>query len=453
MKSTFPAAARRPPRLWLAVYRLALLLARPLVLLRLRLRARREPEYGRRVAERFGEVPEGIPRGVIWFHTVSAGETIAAAPLISALVELFPDLPFLVTTMTPTGSAQVTARLGGRVHHCYAPYDFPDAVRRFYDRVEPRMLVLMETELWPTLLGVANDRGIPAMLVNARLSERSARGYARVGGLIRSMVEQLSLIACQYPAHASRFIALGAAPERVQVLGSVKFDAELPADHQARCSRLNDRFGLAGRAVWIAGSTHEGEEAIVLRAHAHLLERFPDAVLILVPRHPARADAVAELIAQAGRTLLRTGESATTLPAAIPGDAAANRAPVEVVLGDRMGELLYLYGLADVAFIGGSLVPVGGHNPIEAAVWGRPLLMGPHRFNFTDVADAFAQENCLSTVTDAQTLGDAVARYFTDPQSCRSDGLRALGVVQRNRGTTDRLLTLLRNWIRQVCIS
>ena len=365
-------------------------------------------------------------------------------------MEVFPDLPFLVTTMTPTGSAQVTARLGERVHHCYAPYDFPDAVQRFYDRVEPRMLVLMETELWPTLLSVAASSGVPALLVNARLSERSARGYAQVGGLTRSMLGHLSLIACQYPAHASRFLALGAAEDRVQVMGSVKFDVALPADHAARRRVLNERWRLTGRPVWIAGSTHEEEEAAALAAHAFLLQRFPDAVLILVPRHPARADSVADLIIREGRRFLRTSEGAATSSQDLLEESAPARDSAEVILGDQMGELLSLYGLADVAFIGGSLVPVGGHNPIEAAAWGRPLLMGPHRFNFTDVAQAFSEEACLGIVTDAQTLSESVGRYFSDPQSCRQDGLRALAVVQRNRGTTDRLQTLLRGWIRQV---
>ena len=202
---------------WRAVYRLLLLAARPWVVVRLWLRGRTEPEYRARIAERFAELPAGLPQQPVWFHTVSAGETIAAAPLIRALNGMFPDVPFLVTTMTPTGSAQVARLLGDRVAHCYAPYDFPGTVRRFYDAVQPRLLVLMETELWPNVLREASRRGVPALLVNGRLSERSAAGYRRLGALTRDMLGSLRFIACQYPLHAERFLSLGARPERLGV--------------------------------------------------------------------------------------------------------------------------------------------------------------------------------------------------------------------------------------------
>ena len=425
---------------WRALYRLVLLLAWPFVHLRLRLRARREPEYGIRIAERFGRVPDDIPRGVIWFHTVSAGETIAAAPLIAALADEFTGVPFLVTTMTPTGSAQVQQRLGGRVSHCYAPYDFPHAVGRFYERVEPRLLVLMETELWPTLLAGARDREIPALLVNARLSERSARGYARIGGLSRPMLAGLCRIACQYPDHAARFRSLGADPARIDVLGNVKFDVTLPADHASRVSEMRVSWNLQDRPVWIAASTHEGEESLALEAHGLLCRQFPDALLILVPRHPSRAAAVARQVDAAGMAYRRTS---------LDLDTGADGDRVAVVLGDRMGELLYLYGLADVALLGGSLVPVGGHNPIEAAVCGIPLLMGPQRFNFADVATAFEEADCLRTVTDVVSLAGALAACFADPERCHRNGARARQVVAQNAGATERLRVLLREQIRQ----
>ena len=420
---------------WRLLYGCLLLLARPLVRLRLAYRARRDPGYGERIQERFALLPEGLPRGGVWFHTVSAGETIAAAPIILALTERLPDVPVLVTTMTPTGSAQVVRLLDDRVAHCYAPYDFPTVVSRFFDHTNPRLLVLMETELWPNMLREAGRRNVPALLVNARLSERSAAGYARIGALTRNMLESLRFIACQYADHAERFLALGAPADRVGALGSVKFDVRLPDDHGQRVQTLRRSWGLEDRGVWIAGSTHPGEEEIVLAAHQRLKARFPELLLILVPRHPERRGEVGTLIDQAGFSQAWMSEV----------DAPTGR---DVVLGDTMGELLYLYGLADVAFLGGSLVSVGGHNPIEAAICRIPLLMGPETFNFPDVVAAFGEAGCLHLIADADTLAERVADYLADDASRRAAGETAAEVVSRNRGATDRLLELLSAEIR-----
>ncbi len=416
--------------MWSILYRLVLLLAWPGVYLRLRWRARVEPEYGRRVAERFGRVPAEVPPGCVWFHTVSAGETIAAAPLIAKLARQFAPLPFLVTTMTPTGSAEVIRRLGDQVHHCYLPYDFPWAVRRFYQRVQPRLLVLMETELWPNLLREGEARGVPALLVNARLSERSARGYRRLGVLTRDMLRRLRYIACQYPDHARRFVELGAPEARVLVHGSVKFDIALPADHGRRLVALRRAWALR-MPVWIAGSTHPGEEEAVLQAHARLRNRYPDARLILVPRHPARADEVEALCRDRGFTVARQSR-----PSAADGDAA-------VIVGDVMGELQYLYGLAEVAFVGGSLSEIGGHNPIEPAACGIPVLMGPRVFNFEDVVKAFREAGCLRIVADAGALTEALEDWLVNPEKRRALGARAREVVTANAGAEARLHGLL----------
>jgi 3-deoxy-D-manno-octulosonic-acid transferase len=423
---------------WRTAYQLLLVLAWPWVRLRLRWRARREPEYGARIGERFGRVPAEVPAGCVWFHTVSAGETIAAAPLVAALAAAFPDQPVLVTTMTPTGSAQVRARLGDRVHHCYAPYDFPWAVRRFYDRVRPRLLVLMETELWPNLIGAAAAGGVPVMLVNARLSARSARGYQHLGSLARDMLGRLRWIACQYPDHARRFVDLGAAPERVLTYGNVKFDLALPCDHAERVRALRDHLGMTGPPVWIAGSTHVGEEARALAAHRRVLEQHPAARLILVPRHPARADSVAALCREAGFSVARRSAPG-------PADAGA-----DILLGDTMGELLYLYGLADVAFVGGSFADVGGHNPIEPALCGRPVLMGPVTRNFDDVVAAFLDAGCLRIVADGAELGHAVRLWLADPTERAALGARARQVVADNAGASERLRRLLTREIQTV---
>ena len=425
------------------LYQVLLWLSLTPVLVRLEWRARRESEYGERVGERMGRVPESVPPGCIWFHAVSAGETIAAAPLIAKLESEFSgngDVPFLVTAMTPTGSAQVTGRLGGTVHHCYAPYDFRFAVRSFFNKVRPRLLVLVETELWPNLIDEAHRRGVPVLLVNARLSERSARGYRFVRGLTRRMLGQVGFVACQYGEHLERFQALGLRNEQGAAFGSIKFDATLPEDHADRVMRLRQVLGLRQAPVWVAGSTHPGEDELVLEAHALVRGRYPESRLLLVPRHPVRGEDVYLLAQHLGFTVRRVESKASYLP-------ADPRKPAQVIVCDIMGQLQYLYGLSDVAFLGGSLVPVGGHNPIEAALCGQPLVMGPHTWNFDEVVAAFADADCLTRVESASQLAGAVIAAFENDEVRTAAGTRALQVVEQNRGATGRLLALLRSRI------
>ncbi len=409
---------------WRALYATLLVLAYPFVVLLLIWRGARNPDYrgGRR--ERLGWAYAEVPRDVVWVHAVSAGEVIAAAPLIRRLMTLLPEIRVLVTTMTPTGANQVRRLLGNRVSHCYAPYDFPWALRRFMKRVRPQLLVLMETELWPNMVRMSVARGIPVTLINARLSERSARGYRRIAGLTRSMLAQLTWIAAQYPEHAERFLELGAPPAIVDVVGNVKFDVEMPGDFRERVAALKSRWQTSGRPVWVAASTHDGEDEIVLDAHRALLEKSPDALLILVPRHPQRFDSVAHLASDDLVTRRMT-------------DAAGSRA--QVILGDTMGQLIYLYGVAQIAFIGGSLVKHGGHNPIEAAATGLPLIMGPHDFNFTSVVAAFETAGCLHRVADAASLAAVLGELFEDPERRAAEVARAKQVVMNNSGATDRI--------------
>jgi 3-deoxy-D-manno-octulosonic-acid transferase len=384
------------------------------------------------MAERFGAVPDEVATGSVWFHTVSAGETIAAAPLILELRALFPELPFLVTTMTPTGSAQVREKLGDDVAHMYAPYDFPDVVRKFFDRVQPRAIILMETELWPNWIATARARNVPTMLVNARLSEKSARGYARLSALVGEMLQNLTLIACQSRAHRDRFIGLGAQAQSVIVAGSVKYDQQLPTDFEQRVAKLRARAGMSvNDRVWIAASTHPGEDEIVIRAHESLCRRFPNTKLVLVPRHPVRTKAVIELLSKAGFKSVRQS-------------ALANESQMaQVLVGDVMGSLQYLYGLAEVAFVGGSFVDVGGHNPIEPALCDLPIVTGPHQFNFTDIMEALSQAGGLTSVTDDQQLAQAVGDWFADPDARLQAGQAAARVVAANRGARDRVRDLV----------
>ena len=412
------------------IYNLLLLLALPFVWLRLFARARSEPAYSERRAERWGRVPASVGRDVVWFHTVSAGETIGAAPMIRALKARLPDQRFLVTTTTPAGSEQVIERLADIVDHCYAPYDYPWAVTRFLRRVEPRALVLMETELWPNIIRGAKRRGAVTSLVNARLSERSARRYAHVSGLTRAMLRDVDHLFCQYPETARRFEALGADNAKLEVTGSIKFDLDIPPDLDSEVARLR-REWVPDRPAWIAGSTHPGEEEVVLSAHAELLRRFPNLLLVLVPRHPRRVDEVAALCDRRGLSSVRLSDN-----------GPSGEKETRVLIVDVMGQLLYWYGVAQVAFLGGSLVPVGGHNPIEAAVHGAPMLMARYRFNFAEITQQFAEAGCLASV-DGDSLAGAVADLLADPERRRAQGRAAREVIEANRGGSDKLLARL----------
>lgn len=417
------------------MYRLVLWIALPAVWLRLWWRARNEPAYGVRRRERFGYVPTGVRSGCVWFHTVSAGETIAAAPTIETIAR-GQALPVLVTTMTPSGSEQVLERLGAHVDHCYAPYDFRFAVERFFDTVQPRLLVLMETELWPNMIAVARARQIPVLIVNARLSAGSARGYGRLGSLTRTMLGDLTAIVTQTESHAARFIDLGAAREIVSVNGNIKYDARLPDDHQGRVETLRQQLGWQGAPVVIAASTHPGEDAPVIDAFDELLCTHPQLRLILVPRHPVRADDVIELVKDAGMTLVRQSE-----------EPWCESSP-QVLVGDVMGTLQTLYGLADVAFVGGSLVERGGHNPIEPALCGIPVVFGPYHYNFQDIVGDLMQAGGLLQIGSGGELLDAWQALLADPEQCRSAGAAGQAVVAANRGAQARLTDRLRAEIR-----
>ncbi|MBD9501502.1 lipid IV(A) 3-deoxy-D-manno-octulosonic acid transferase [Pseudomonas sp. BGr12] len=419
------------------LYTLLFHLGLPLVALRLFLRSRKAPAYAQRVGERFALGLPALKPGGIWVHAVSVGESIAAAPMIRALMQRHPDLPITVTCMTPTGSERIRALFGDQVQHCYLPYDLPWAAARFLDRAQPVLGVIMETELWPNHIHQCAKRGIPVALANARLSERSARGYARFAGLTRPMLEEMSWIAVQTETEAERFRQLGARPDCVSVTGSIKFDLTIDPELLARASDLRSQWQALQRPVWIAASTHAGEDEIILAAHRQLLEKHPDALLILVPRHPERFNPMFELCSREGlRTLRRsTGEQV--------------KADTQVLLGDTMGELLFLYALADVAFVGGSLVPNGGHNLLEPAALGKPVLSGPHLFNFLEIAAQLREVGALREVADAPSLAVAVAALWDEPASAERMADAGLGVMRANQGALERLLDGLGRLIRK----
>jgi 3-deoxy-D-manno-octulosonic-acid transferase len=402
----------------------------PLVAIRLWLRARKAPAYAKRIGERFSCGMPKLQPGGIWVHAVSVGESIAAAPMIRALLQRYPQLPITVTCMTPTGSERIQALFANepRIQHCYLPYDLPCAAARFLDRVQPKLAVIMETELWPNHIHQCAKRGIPVALANGRLSERSARGYGRFSKLTAPMLAEMSFFAIQTETEAQRFRDLGARPETVEVTGSIKFDLTIDPQQLQRAAELRGQWQALERPVWIAASTHEGEDEVVLDAHRRLLASHPDALLILVPRHPERFNSVFELCQREGFTTVRRSTGANV------------DAQTSVLLGDTMGELLFLYALADSAFVGGSLVANGGHNLLEPAALAKPVISGPHLFNFLDIAAQLREAGALAEVDDAEGLAVEVQRLFELPRDAQRMAEAGLAVMRRNQGALQRLL-------------
>ncbi|MGM0769391.1 MAG: lipid IV(A) 3-deoxy-D-manno-octulosonic acid transferase [Pseudomonadota bacterium] len=409
------------------LYSLFFRVALPFVLLRLWWIGRRNPGAWNRWQERLGYV-ERSAEPVIWVHAVSVGETIAAAPLVKALRRRRPDLPILMTAMTPTGSARARAMFGDEVRYAYSPYDTPGAVRRFAERVRPRALVIMETELWPNMIANTYRHDVPIFLINARLSERSAKGYERVASLVQPLLRSLCWIAAQADEDAGRFLRIGAQPESVSVTGSIKFDVDITEALEAESADVRSTLG-GGRPVWIAASTHEGEDQQILAAHQAVLSAFPDALLVIVPRHPERFDDVAELTEAQGLRLARRSEGRGALAA-----------EVQVYLGDTMGELLMLYGASDIAFVGGSLIERGGHNPLEPAAWGLPVLSGPHIFNFETIYNRLNAGHGLYLTPTSDALAECVKGLLSDPVAARQSGQNALAVVNANRGALEKVV-------------
>lgn len=401
----------------------------PFLFLRLWLRGRKAPAYRLRWKERmaWGYRP-GTLKNSLWVHAVSVGETLAAAPLIERLLADYPDVPLLVTTTTPTGSERVQALFGDRVTHVYCPWELPTALTRFMRAFDPQLVIVLETELWPNLCAAVKRHGAKLMLMNGRLSEKSYRGYGKLPRLIRPMMARFDALAVQTQVEAERYMALGAWPERVYPIGSVKFDMTLDTAVKQAASQLRVSFG--DRPVWIAASTHPGEDAPVLAAHKAVRAQKPDALLILVPRHPERFDGVADQVREAGLSVARRSQQE---PAA---DAA-------VYLADTMGELLMLFGACDVAFVGGSLVPVGGHNLLEPAAWEKPVLTGPHLHNFTAIAQLLDDAGGLSVVDSGEALGDKLQVLMSDSDQCVRQGQAAAAVVEANRGALEKGLELI----------
>ncbi len=409
----------------------------PYAIVKLLWRGFRYRAYWYRWPERFGFIETPPGEEVIWIHAVSVGEVRSCVVLVDALAEQFPDYRILITTMTPTGSAQVRDLFADRVSHAYVPYDVPFAVNRFLNRARPAFAVIAETEFWPNIFRACNQRDIPLLLVNVRVSQASLRGYSLVPRTFRNMLGHADVICAQTRTDAYRLRTLGAPEGRIHVTGNLKFDVEMPAHRLEEAAALRASWGR-DRPVLIAASTHRGEERILLKAFAELRQRFPDLLLVLVPRHPERFEPVARLCERAGYEIALRSETRGSLPNG-----------TDVLVGDTMGELQRLYAASDVAFIGGSLVRKGGQNLLEACAVGVPVLFGPYTFHFEEISVMALERGAGRQVHNAADIAEAVTALLENPPARQATGAAGRRLVADNRGALARTMKLMTETLKE----
>ncbi|CAM4465545.1 MAG: 3-deoxy-D-manno-octulosonic acid transferase [Legionellaceae bacterium] len=401
----------------------------PFILLRLLWRGYKSPAYLKRWLERFGFIPYFLgEKGCIWIHAVSLGETLAAIPLIKALKQQYPSQNILVTTTTPTGSKQIKDVFKEEIFHVYLPYDLPGALTRFLKKVKPTLLILIELEIWPNIIHQCKKNHIPVLIINGRLSEKTAKRYGYIKIFITETFQGVTHVAVQTSIERDRFIKLGLAPQKITITGNIKFDLEIPIDLPEKSISLKKAWGI-NRPVWIAASTHEKEEQIILNAFATVKKHFPTLLLLLVPRHPERFDFVANLC----KTYNLIRHSEKKLPTQ----------DTDIYLGDTIGELLLFYKASDLAFVGGSLIPIGGHNVLEPAAIGIPCLTGPYTFNFLEINHKLKTANALFTVKNTQELTEQVLYLLRQPEKSKASGQRGQKFVEANKGSLQKQLNLI----------
>ena len=413
-----------------SLYSLLLYLLMPLVLLYLFFRGLRSRDYLSRWSERFGRFEAPKQKGGIWIHAVSMGEVNAATPLIQALTAKYPEKPLCVTTFTPTGSARVGELFEDEAFHVFSPLDLPGSVARFYDRIQPELAIIMETEIWPNLLHEAAARNIPCLIANARISDHSLDQYRRFRRLTAAALEQVSQIAAQSKTDAERLVSIGAPKDRVTVTGNLKFDFELPEGLHEEGLAIRKNWGV-NRLVLVGGSTHEKDEAVLIEAFDHVLADIPEALLVLVPRHPERFERSIQSAQAAGLQVARFSKDKDCPPG------------TQCFVVDAMGELLRYYAACDVAFVGGSFEPVGGHNPLEPAALARPLLVGPHMFNSAEITAQLLKSGAALQLDDEKDLKDTLLRLFNDPALRDRMGQAGYQQVLGGQGAVDRTLELV----------
>lgn len=415
----------------LFLYRLLIYFLLPFLAVRFVLKGIRNPDYFNRIGERFGFTAIQPPKGGFWIHAVSVGEVNAALPLIYQLNNKWPGLSIVITTMTTTGSDRVRKVLGENVYHCYLPYDYPGAVKRFIERIQPQLGMVMETEIWPNLITQCHTKNIPLVYTNVRLSQRSWRGYNRFRRLFSAVLPKVSQFAVQSEADAKRLIQLGAPEQHVNVTGSIKFDISLPPSLGEAGESIRRQLGW-NRPVFLAASTHDGEEAAAIEAFAEIRTQLPETLLILVPRHPERFSQVIRLCEKSGlNTRIRSNMMGTSFD------------NVDALVVDTMGELTMFVAAADVTFMGGSLVPVGGHNLLEVASLKKPVIFGPHMFNFAEISELFLQQGAGIQVQHTSELAEVVIRLLDDAAMRDRFGNEGVKLMEQNRGALDRVINLI----------
>lgn len=415
-----------------SLYSLAFSLMLPAVFIKLWRKGKTQPAYRERWKERLGliDYPK-LNQRPIWIHTVSVGEFLAARPVIQHLLDNH-NVPIVVTTMTPTGSEQVVKAFGDQVYHCYLPYDLPYLLSPFFNTLKPKAVIIMETELWPNLINGCHKRGIPSYVINARLSEKSAKGYRKFAQLSREMLQKITHIAVQNGQDAQRFIDLGLAESAMSITGSIKFDLDIAPELQEKAKQLKEQLSQQNsRQIFIAASTHPGEDEIILEAFSIIRKTIKDCLLVLAPRHPNRAQDIQALCQQSGFNNIFRSENITP-------DSST-----DVLIGDTLGELLLFFGAADLAFVGGSFVDNGGHNYIEPAAWGLPVLSGPSTFNFAEITNLLLAAGGMAITANAEKLAEETIQLLTDKQLRNKMGAAAKAVAEENRGALKRLLTYL----------
>ncbi len=418
------------------IYSFILYLFFPVVVLRLFWLGFRNPDYRHRWRERFG-FPDKITSHdkVIWLHAVSVGEVQASRPLVNGLLDEYPDYKILITTMTPTGADSVKQYFGESVKHLYLPYDLPVSVKHFISVIDPSILIVMETELWPNLFHYCQVKNIPVIVVNARMSEKSAKGYRRFPSFTRSTLENISLVIAQGKKDAERMIALGADEDKVIVTGNLKFDIHLPHSVTEQAQALR-RYLSVNRPVWIAASTHEGEEKIILDAFDKVLQKHSQCLLVIVPRHPERSAVVRELCVKRNLEVLSKSDNKEC------------DEDVKIFILDTLGELPMYYAAADVAFVGGSLTETGGHNMLEPACLGLPVIMGPHIFNFQEISQLLLDEGAAWKVANMDELSARVSSLLGDANLRHSTGERGRSIVLKNRGNVEKIMELISDFFK-----
>lgn len=413
------------------IYSVLLTLLSPFFLYNLYKKKEGKPSVGKRWKEHFGQPPKLSNKRPLWIHAVSVGEVIAVSPLIKEIKERYPEQPILLTTTTSTGAEQAI-KLDSLVEHRYMPLDFSFAINSFLKKMQPSQLLIMETELWPNTLHCVAKAGIKITVINARLSQRSAVRYSKVSAIFDLLAKNINKVLCQHQDDAQRFIALGIAQNKVKVTGSIKFDITIPQQVKQQSQLLRRTLGST-RPIWIAASTHQGEDEQILAAHREVLKVIPETLLILVPRHPERFNTVYSLTEDAGFNIIKRSQK-----------TEMNKT-IEVYLADTMGEMLVLLSAADICFMGGSLVgnKVGGHNLLEPAVIGLPTISGPNFFNFTDITQQLCNANATTIINNSTELSNQVIYLLTNKEQQEQQGKAALKVVEENQGAITKTLDYL----------